>query len=341
MNVTIKDVARAAQVSVSTVSRVVNGGYPVSEEKRKRVEEAIAVLQYSPNSLAAGLRSRRTKTIGMVVPRLSNTSYTKMISGVEHAVKAAGYNLMVSSTDNDVQQEKDVLDSFNEHMVAALILSSSSSDPEIISPFLKNGIPVVLLDRRIDGAAADLVASNDREASFQIVNHIITKGHRRIAIINGLDGLSITRDRLSGYQDAFNQNGLSPISELQLSCDFTRKAAFDIVQTMLQTLPKKKWPTAIYCTSTSMTEGCMNALYAMGLRIPEDMSVGAFGELSFPAFFRPQVTSISRKAVIMGETAGKLAVQRINQITENKSYTPDTFIIYSTLQLGNSIQKID
>lgn len=337
--VTIKDVASLANVSISTVSRVINGGYPVSSDKREKVLRVIDELKFTPNTIATSLRNKTTKTIGMIIPRITNATYTEMISGVESVVKGVGYNLLVSSTDNDIQQEINILRTLRERMVDAVLVSSAATEPGIFSDYVKDSIPLILLDRRITGAQLDIVSSNDREASFQLVNYLVDMGHRRIAILKGVNELSITRDRLAGYMDAFNQNGLAPDPALQLNCDFTRDSAYAVVKPLLADTPRVQRPTAIYTTNTSMAEGVISAIHDLGLQIPEDISVVSFGNLTLPLFYRPQITCISRNARIMGETAGRLAIKRITQKLTQTPYEPESIIVYSSLKFGDSVQK--
>ncbi len=276
----------------------------------------------------------------MLVPRLANSIYSRIISGVDNALKNTGYNLLIAGTENNVQKEKELLESLQYRMVDAILVASSSTDASFFSEINK-GIPIILIDRRIEQAKLDLVASNDREASFQIVNYIFQMGHRHVAIIKGVNDLSITKDRLSGYIDALNQNGIELNSQLQLDCDFTSESAYYAVQQLLSNTPRSEWPTAIYSTNTSMTEGAMGAVYNLGLSIPDDISIVSFGEMSLPSFFKPQVTCVSRKAEVIGETAGKIALRRIRQCINNEKYDVESLIVYSSIKYGDSVKNMN
>lgn len=339
-NCTIKDVALAAGVSISTVSRVINGGYPVSEEKRLLVEKAIADLNFARNSIAAGLRSSKSNTIGMVVPRFTNATYAQIISGVEKRVKETGCRLLIASSGNDRRQEKEILDSFRESKVQAIILASSNTALSTITDIIDSGIPVVLIDRKIERARIDCVTSDDEEASYKMIQYLLDIGHRKIAIVKGVNSLSITKDRLTGYLKAIADYGITPEERLQLDCDFTTESAYSVMSSFLARTPAEELPSAVFATSTSILSGVLSAILDAGLTVPEDISISSFGEPNIPAFFRPQITCIARYPELIGEKAGMIALQRMEEYSSGTRRPPETIIIHSDMRLGTSVKEL-
>ena len=215
MAVTIRDVAKLAGVSPMTVSRVINGSPKVAPQTRERVEAAIAELHYVPNTLARGLTQSRSGTIGMVVPDLGDPFFTLVLRGAEQVAWAAGYRVIVCNTSNDGDVEVSYLDNLIAHQVDGVILAPvSDASKRMIDWMVGRGLPHVLLDRSIPGVEADVVQGDSVGGARMLVDHLIANGHRRIGHVTEPQDVSTARDRLQGYREALEANGIPFDGEL-------------------------------------------------------------------------------------------------------------------------------
>src|SRR4051812_8678528 len=200
----IYDVARAADVSVATVSAVVNATAYVSPRLKTRVEAAIKSLGYQPNHLARGLAMQQSRTLGMIVPDIANPFFPEVVRGAEDAAYAAGYTLLIASSDNDARKEELYLRLFLSKRVDGVVLTKAPGRfaPDVRRAFAAGGVPIVLLARTVPGFTADVVEMDDRGAAYEGVMHLHRLGYHRIGFIGGLAGASTSRRRLDGYRAA-------------------------------------------------------------------------------------------------------------------------------------------
>lgn len=336
-NVTIRDVARRAKVSVSTVSRVINGNYPVSKESADRVHSAISELDFTPHILASNLKSGKSQMIGLIASNIVNPTIMQMVKGVESVVEKSNYLLTISSTDNDAKKEARLLRYFQDRMVDAAIVITASDDADIFEPLRKAGIPVVLLDRGIANAKLDTVVENNFAASYAMTRLIIEKSHRRIMVLKGRD-ISIGVDRYQGFLAAMRDYDVPVEAHLQLEGDFVREKARTKVLRFYErhTAPEDR-PTVIYAFNHPMTEGVMEALYELGLRIPDDISLVSFGQAWLSRVLRPVITCVFQSSFYMGQQAGKLALQRLEEQREGRAEKSLQIVVESTIIEGDSL----
>src|SRR3954449_10715162 len=207
----IYDVARAADVSVATVSAVVNATAYVSPRLKTRVEAAIKSLGYQPNQLARGLATQQSRTLGMIVPDIANPFFPEVVRGAEDAAYAAGYTLLIASSDNDLRKEELYLRLFLAKRVDGVILTKAPGrlPPELQRALTKSGIPIVLLARTVAGFSTDAVELDDRGAAYEGVSHLLRLGYQRVGFIGGLRGASTSRRRLDGYKAALRDRSIA------------------------------------------------------------------------------------------------------------------------------------
>lgn len=298
---TIKDIARHAEVSISTVSRVMNDNYPVSDEARRRVEEAMEALRYRPNAIARSLRSSRSNMIALVVPDLSNRFFMEAAKGLELETGKAGYNLVIASSGGKAEKENALIDSLVERRVDGLVVAPSDQKGERIRACMEMHIPVVLIDRGIEGLETSQVLWNNFSGAYDLTKILIDHGHTAIGIVNvSLNNVN-GAGRLSGFHQAMQDAGLPRRKEYESKSNFCVEEAHAFVKKVLQ-LPAP--PTALFCANNIMVEGALRALQELHLRLYEDISIVAFGNLECNKYLYPRITAADQDSIEMGRRAG-------------------------------------
>jgi LacI family transcriptional regulator len=303
---TIRDVARRAGVSPITVSRVINNDNYVSIETRRRVEQAIADLDYIPNSLGPSLRSKRTKTLALVLSNIINPFWTTVARGVEDTADKHGYHIIMGNTDESpAKQEKYVVFLLKKQVDGFLLVPSS---PRSFDTLLKRHVPFVVMDRRIPDAPMDTVYGDSIGGAYALTRHLLELGHERIIVIAGPQQISTASDRVEGYLRALDEAGLS---QQQQVCwgEYTLEAGYEFTRQVLLTSPR---PTAIFATNNFIAIGVMRALREAGLRVPEDLSVVAFDDLPMAITIDPFFTVADQPAYEMGQQATELLLARLS-----------------------------
>ena len=336
---TIKEVAKRAGVCISTVSRVLNNNYPVSDQIKENVLAAIHELDYQPNGIARSLKSRRTDTIGVIVADISNTFFMQMAKGIESVVNNHGYNLIIASTSEKEEKELKILKTLSEKRVDAIIISSCSTNGRYIKELTEKGLPMVLIDRKIPSLSLDSIVEDNFSASYKLVDYLISNGHEKISILNGLNFVSSGLERFEGYKKALKDNGIKVRDEYTLEGAFQKENAYEKVKELLDKFDRKQLPTAIFAANNLMAEGAMIALSEKGLRIPEDISLVSFGDISSPELVKPRLTVISQKAFDMGQKAGEIVIKRINSDSIGGSNYKE-IVIVSDMNIGQSVSRL-
>ncbi len=267
---TIKDVAKQAGVAPITASRVVNNSGYVSQEKRERVENAIAELGYVPNTLARSLRSRRTNTLALVLTDITNPFWTTVARGVEDAASAAGLNVIFCNTDESEEEQNRYLKVLLQKQVDGILLAPAHGSHEQIESILSQNIPVVIIDRRIDGAEVDTVYCDSEGGAYELVGHLVALGHKRIAILNGPTDVATAIDRLRGYERALATAGIESDENLMFCGGFDLDSGYDMAQQALALDPR---PTAFFAANNFIAIGAIRAIRDAGLSVPEDVAL--------------------------------------------------------------------
>lgn len=309
--ITIRDVARHAQVSVTTVSHVVNATRFVSEVARERVQRAIDELGYVPSALARSLKSNRTHTVGMMIPNSSNPYFAEIIRGIEDTCYGAGFNVILCNSDDDPHKQSTYVRLLSEKQVDGLIVMSSGSDSELLDTLRAARMPQVVVDREIDDLAADLVEVNHEAGGGLATRHLLGLGHRRIACIAGPQGLSSARQRVEGYRAALAEAGGAVDEALVRSGDFTSAGGHAAMLALLEPADPRRWPTAVFASNDLMAMGAVSAAASRGLRIPQDLSVVGFDDIALAAYCNPPLTTIAQPKHETGELAARLLLERI------------------------------
>ncbi len=307
---TIVDVAKAAGVSATTVSHVINGTRFVSEATVDRVRAAMAELNYRPNVIARSLRTRETRTVGLVVSDVTNPFFTSIVRTIEDEMLKVGYNIMLCDTDEKPEREETYLNLLVGKRVDGLIVAPSSGNADLLNDAIQQGTPIVLLDRYIQGVSADVVLSDNGEGAFDAVKYLAGLGHRRIGIVAGRLEVSTGADRLEGYERALSDHGIPVNQELVAIADFKRETAHEKARHMLSL---ERRPTALFVCNNVMTAGVMAAIRELRLRVPEDISVVGFDDSDWAALMNPSLTVVAQGIDELGQRAADLLLRRISR----------------------------
>jgi LacI family transcriptional regulator len=305
---TVHDVAKLAGVSPITVSRVINNSGYISAATRDRVEAAIKEIAYVPNTLARGLRSKRTNTMALVVTDITNPYFTSMARGVEDVAGASNYAVIYCNTDESETKEEKYANILAQRQVDGVLLVPACGNAKIINFLESNDISVVVLDRRVSGVNTDFVRSDSEDGANRLIKLLIGLGHERIAVITGPKKVSTAVDRVKGYRQALVDAGLNE-NELIYYGSFTQQSGYDFTkQAMLQS-PK---PTAIFAANNFILLGVVKALRELQLKVPEDVSVVGFDDFPESMLVKPFFTAVLQPAYEMGRLAAELLLKRIS-----------------------------
>jgi LacI family transcriptional regulator len=305
---TVLDVAKRAGVAPITVSRVINNSGYISPATRERVETVVKELGYVPNTVARGLRSKRTGTLALVVTDITNPYFTLMARGVEDAAGASNYTVIYCNTDESEAKEEKYANILAQRQVDGVLLVPSGENIKTIKFLRSNDIHVVVLDRRISGIEIDSIRSDSENGAYSLVKLLIGLGHERIAMMTGPQDVSTSIDRVSGYRRALLESGLEN-NELIYYGAFNQKSGYERTkQAMLQSSS----PTAIFGANNFITIGIIKALQDLNVNVPEDISVAGFDDLPESMLVAPFLTVISQPAYEMGRIATELLLRRIS-----------------------------
>lgn len=304
---TIKEVALEAGVSTATISRVLNNNGYVSEDVRKSVLDVIERLNYQPNAIARSLKQEKSRSIGIVLPDLTNPYFMILARAIQHRCVAEGYHLLFLDTEETPSKEKEALDFLMEKRVEGVVLAGTGENADKISAIRKSGVRVVLVDRLVDGLELDVVGEDNRNAAKKAIKALLHNGHSRIGIINGPQTISTARERYAGIIEGLAEEGMTSDKELIYSGDFSRESGIRAIREFME---MQEPPTAIFSSNNEMTFGLYLGLQQ--LSIPLDrLEVASFGALDFSTLFRHRLSVIQQNPAEIGEAVSDILLRRL------------------------------
>ena len=332
----MKDIARDLGVSVVTVSKVLRNHSDIGEQTRKRILQRMKEVNYQPNPAARTLVSGRTNLVGLIVPDLVYPFFAQVAKGISAKLRAQEYSLIISSSEDDPNMERREVDQMLARRVDALILASVQSSAESLNKMQDQGIPCVLLDRKLPGVSANFVGIDDVNAGMMATNHLIEIGCRTIAHIGGSD-VSTALDRQSGYSFALAKHGLGLPPEYIVKYghgdDAGDATGYNNMKQLLQLKPR---PDGVFCCNDPIAMGALRAILDAGLLIPKDIAVVGCGNVHYDDLLKVPLTSIDQDSNGLGTSAAKLALSIIKQ--KSKS-TPKNVLLESKLVVRASSQR--
>lgn len=329
MRVTIKDVAQKARVSTATVSRVFNNIGPVEEETRRRVLETAKELRYTPNAVGRSLSTKRTDAIGLLLPDIYGEFFSEVIRGADQTAQQHRYHLLVSSSHNHRDEIEAALRVMSGR-VDGIIIMSPQIDAEILTTNLPTNLPVVLLSCFVEDVPFDSLNIDNFGGAKEIVQHLIQHGHRRIAIIKGVENNLDADERLRGYRTALQEAGIAPEENLEICGKFSEASGYEAAKKILSLQPH---PAAIFASNDATAIGALSALREMGVAVPQEMALAGFDDIPMARFLSPTLTSVR----VSISDLGALAIQKlVEAIREKNHHVKQHVVIPTSLALRES-----
>jgi LacI family transcriptional regulator len=336
---TIKDVAKDAEVSIATVSHVINGTRHVSEELTSRVRKSMAKLDYHPDRVARSLRTQKTHAIGIIVSDISNPFFSVLVRGAEDTAAEQGYSLIIANTDEDIEKERLYINVFRQRRIDGMLIAPTGQADEDLQSLAASGIPFVFVDRRIASPDASSVLSDNINGAMSAVQLLIDAGHRRIGIILGRKGVSTGEERYLGYQQALQDAGIAEDATLVARGDFRIAGGIRACNQLLD-LPDP--PTAIFSLNNLTAIGVLCAIKERGLRYPNDVSVVSFDSPWWmDRVLSPALTYVKQDPYEIGGVAMRRLITMLEDPqSEREQGVPAEIRIPTQLVLGESIRNL-
>jgi DNA-binding LacI/PurR family transcriptional regulator len=315
-HVTIREVAKAARASVSTISAALNNSDYVSAEMRSRIEEAIRQLKYRPNDLARGLRLQKTHSIAIVVPDLSNNFYVDLVRGAKDYSASVNYTILIGDSRESWEEERNYLDSFHRRRVDGIIrVPAIEAVSKKLKPILGN-LPVVYADRypAAGDAAIGRVGVDNTLAADKATRYLLSLGHRKIGMISGDTSSGTSADRLKGFLKAMRSAKIKQQRSLIHSGHNDMESGHHHAMQLLESAPR---PTAIFCTNNMMALGALAAIQELGLSCPDEISLLGFDDFYWSTLLRPRLTVVRQPARELGTVAARLLIDHLEKRAKN------------------------
>lgn len=324
MATTIKDVASLAGVSTATVSRVLTGKNPVGDEARRRVLSSIEYLGYRPNVLARSLRAETTKTIGLVVSNVMNPFFTSIARAVEDTAGDKGYSLILGNADENPSKEDKYIDILLGKRVDGLIVSPARAQSPRLTRIVDEGVPMIFLDRSIVGIDVPVVRADGTRAVRELVDYIVKLGHERLAIISGPPEVVSGRERLDAFMSMAGSLGVPVTEDYVKIGDFRRKSGREAMRELLEL---RQPPTVVFASNNLMALGALQAVKEGSYRVPEDISLAGFDDVSWFELMSPPITTIGQPTQELGSAAIRMLIDIIENGQQPESQTMEAELI--------------
>jgi len=338
-NVTIQSMAKTLGVSVTTISRVLNGlgeQFRISKKTIELVTTTAEKLNYRPNNIAKGLRLKKSSTIGLILPDITNTWFAQLALGIEKEARKHHYNIFLCNSNDDIKVEKKSIALLQSWMVDGIIIAPIGLESEHLQKASKNGTPLVLIDRFFEGVNLPYISSNDFEGSLDATQYLINNGHKKIACFQGIVGTSPNNQRVNGYKQALKINKIPFDPTLVIGEDFGFNNGYTCAKKLIKHLAKSKI-TAIISMGNQITLGVLKALKEEGVQIPNDISIVSFDEQEYSDLLYTPLTTVSH----MNENIGDVALKMLfNQFGKSTRIKPKNVVLNSKLIIRDSVKKI-
>jgi LacI family transcriptional regulator len=305
---TIYDVARLAGVSTATVSRALNDTGQIAPATRAAIDAAVAQLGYHPNTVARSLVTKSTQTIALLLPDITNPFYAALVSGIQQCALESGRTMLLCTTEGDPEREEQYLSLLRAKQVDGVLVDGLVLPPDRIARFVRDGLPIVCLDRDVDATSVPLVQVDNRLGARLATEHLLALGHRRIAHVAGAPELGISEQRVEGYRDAHHAVGIEPFPGLQAVGSFTEEGGYEAARSLLESTDF----SAVFAANDLSAIGVLSAIVESGRRVPEDVSLVGFDDLRLSKFTTPPLTTIHQPAREIAERATQLLLELAN-----------------------------
>jgi DNA-binding LacI/PurR family transcriptional regulator len=310
MKATIYDVAREAGVSIATVSNAINGKGKISKKRRDEIFKIMEQLQYQPSVIAAALTGKKTFTIGLLLPDISNPFFAEIARAVEDQGRHRGYSVIICSTDNQDERAERYLALLEQKSVDGIIIGTGIENTEILSRLLAKSIPVAMIAREVSSESVHTVVVDDIIGGAYAAKHLLELGHASFAILSESSKVSSSRERVRGFKQALKEQGLSFSEENLKICDYKME---DGKRKALGLFQQANRPTALFCCNDMLAVGALQAAKELGIRIPRDLSIVSFDNTILASVTDPPLTSVAQPMEHMGKLVVDLLIQELEQ----------------------------
>lgn len=329
----MKQIAAELGISISTVSRALNGKTVVKEETRRKILALAEKYSYTPNEIARALQKSSTRTIAVVLPDISETFFGTIVKEIDRVVSRQGYMLLLADTHERADKERNYLDMLYTRRVDGLVLATVSRDETPIHRFLEGKIPVVCIDNIPTSAHPDAITIDNRAASRMAVEYLARRGHREIAAIFGSREETTGKERLEGYWEGLRKAGLEKDPRRTAHGDYKRQSGYEAMKKLLEQRNRVPF-TALYVTSEKMTYGALQAIRDAGLRIPEDISVIGFDIHPSEQDPKQKITSLRQPEQAIGRLVGEQLLKRLQPPVRPQA---DRILLEPFLEEGDTV----
>jgi LacI family transcriptional regulator len=317
--ITIKDVARQAGVSTTTVSHVINNTRHVEDSTRQKVLETMEALGYHPNTLARSLRSGETRTIGLIVPDASNLFFADIAKRIENIGYENGYSVILCNSDNNMHKQRNYIDTLIAKQVDGAIFISSGESDEDLERLRASHTPLVVADRIVPLSLADVVLIDNALGGYLAARHLLSLGHTRIACISGPSEITPSRLRVEGYRTAMAEANIPIPASYIIAGDFQFRSGVQGMQYLMNLEPR---PTAVFVLNDMMAIGAISAAHRLGLDVPEDVSIVGFDNIDFSTAVFPSLTTVAQPMEEIAKLATELLIKKM-QDAENADHNQE------------------
>ncbi|HHE55253.1 MAG TPA: LacI family transcriptional regulator [Caldithrix abyssi] len=333
---TLKIIAEKTGVSVTTVSRVLNGQatrYRISKETSEKIYKCAKELHYTPDSLARGLRLKRTHIIGLIIPDISNPFFATIAYNIEVEARKAGYSIMLCDSEENTELEIESIKLLQSRKVDGLLICPVGQKSEHLERLHNEGIPLVIVDRYFPDLPFSYVVSDNYNGAKAAVEYLIENGHKKIACIQGLLNTRVNDDRVRGYKDAHIKHGLTIDETLIVGDSFGEKNGYIGAKLILS----RSSPTAIFAASNLIALGSLRAISEEGFKIPDDISIISFDDQPYTEYLATPLTTIAQPHSEMGQIAVKLIIE---QIESKGNFNPVKLKLPTKLIKRKSVKRL-
>lgn len=338
MKATIYDVAREAGVSIATVSQVINGKGKISEERRSEIIQIMERLHYHPSVIAAALTGKKTYTLGLLVPDISNPFFAEVARAVEDQGHQLGYSLIICSTDNKDERVERYVALLQQKSVDGMIIGTGVDNKELLHPLLEQRMPIALIAREMPALPVHTVVVDDFVGGVLAAGHLLGLGHKRVAVLAEQPKVSSSRERVRGFEETIAEAGLALDRSRVKHCDY---GVEDGRRKTLELLREVERPTALFCCNDWLAIGALQAAKELAIRVPEELSIVGFDNTVLASVTSPPLTTVAQPIEPMGQMAVNLLIQELQKelnIKQRIVLRPELTVRGSTAQPPSAVE---
>lgn len=309
MGATMKDIAKRTGLGLATISSYLNGGN-VREKNRIKIEEAIRELHFEVNEVARGLKTNRTKTIGIVIPELNNIFFAEIITEAEDILRSHGYATMICDCRSDTEREKEAVDFLYHRRVDGLIVMPTGTSDPGFQKFIRAGKPIVMIDRKMKDVCCDCILVDNEGAAEDAVNRLVRAGHRKIGMIAGPEDVYTARERQRGYEKALRENNAVYEEGLMARGNYTIAGGAKAMRQLWENNPDM---TAVFISNYEMTVGAMMEINDLRIRVPDELSVIGFDNVDFAKASVPRLSIVTQPTAQIAQEAADTLIEKLQE----------------------------